>query len=374
MSSRIDTHMVRILVIEDEEPIRENIVETLKLNKFDVMSAACGEDGVALASEHQPELILCDIMMNGMDGYEVLNSVRSTSHIALTPFIFLTAKSDRASMRYGMELGADDYIPKPFTTEELLRAINTRVDRFVEVSDQANESLTRTKKQLAHVISHELRTPLTSINMAVQLMSQQLDFLSTDDIYDLVDTLGNGTNRLNRLVEQMSLFVEAKSGLLTHDKVRSVSRSEPIWTLVTSAINHANTFIYREHNVQVNFDPHATEVEVLCFRQVMIHALAEVISNAIVYSEKDGQVDISLKRYDKGIRIQIEDYGYGLTPEEAEMAMEDFTQIDRDIHEQQGIGIGLPLTRTIIEAHGGRLVMKSVKGKGTRVHIYLPYA
>jgi len=371
--SRIDAEMVQVLVIEDEEPIRENIVETLKINKFDVISANCGEDGVELAQEYQPELILCDIMMTGMDGYDVLNHVRRTSDISLTPFIFLTAKSDRASMRYGMELGADDYIPKPFTTDELLSAINARINRLTDVAEQSSEELTQTKKQLAHVISHELRTPLTSINMAVQLMSQQLDFLSTDDIHDLVDTLGNGTNRLNRLVEQMTLFVEARSGLLSQEKVRVISRPEPVWTLILGAINHAHHFIYRDHNVQVNFDPQQYEADISCFRQTMIHALAELIANAISYSPQDAQVDITLKRYDKGVRVRIEDYGVGMMPAEIETALQDFSQIDRDIHEQQGIGIGLPLANLIIQSHGGRLDIQSEKGKGTRVHIYLPY-
>ena len=335
--------MVRVLVIEDEAPIRENIVETLELNQFEVLSVGNGADGVKLASEYHPDVILCDIMMNGMDGYDVLNVVRSTDHISLTPFIFLTAKSDRASMRYGMELGADDYISKPFTTDELLLAINTRIRRFVEVSEQASEDMQRTKKQLAHVISHELRTPLTSINMAVQLMSQQLDFLSKDDIQDLVMTLGNGTGRLNRLVEQMSLFVEVRSGLLTYEKVKRISHDEPIWTLILGAINHAQHFIYREHNVQVNFEPTDNGVTISCFRSTIIHAFAEIIANAITFSPEDGHVDITLKRYDKGIRICIQDYGDGMESNQIESAMEDFAQVDRDTREQQGIGIGLPL-------------------------------
>lgn len=365
--------MVRILVIEDEDSIRENIVETLQLNDFDVESASGGEEGVVVACEYQPHLILCDIMMNGMDGYGVLDQIRRTEHVSLTPFIFLTAKSDRASMRYGMELGADDYIPKPFTTSELLSAINTRLGRFVDVEEHANQQLTETKKQLAHVISHELRTPLTSINMAVQLMSQQLDFLSTDDIHDLVDTLGNGTGRLNRLVEQMSLFVEAKSGLLTPEKVRRVSRPEALWTLIIGSINHANHFIYREHNVQVNFDPQDNDVEISCFRNVFIHALAEIIANAISYSPTDGQVRITVKRYDKGVRICVQDWGKGMTPEQIGNALQDFAQVDRDIYEQQGIGIGLPLARIVIESHGGRLDIQSEKDTGTKVYIYMPY-
>lgn len=365
--------MVHILVIEDEEPIRENIVETLELNGYDVASASNGSDGVQFALNNQPDIILCDIMMNGMDGYEVLDHVRQSPDIALTPFVFLTAKSDRDSLRYGMELGADDYIPKPFTSDEVLNAINSRLQRFNDVEEKASENLMQTKKQLANVISHELRTPLTSINMAIQLMSQQLDFLSTQDIQDLVGTLGSGTNRLNRLVEQISLYIEAKSDLMTIEKIQRVSRVEQLWTLIIGAINRANYFIHRDHNVYINFDAQDNTIEVSCFHTVITHAIAEVIANAVVHSEEDGQVDITVDQYEDCISINIRDYGKGMSSQQLETALQDFSQVDREQFEQQGVGIGLPLTKMIVEAHRGKVMIQSEVGVGTLVQIYLPY-
>lgn len=365
--------MIHILVIEDENTIRENIVEILNLNNYEVNSAEDGLAGIKLAQEQTPDLILCDIMMNGMDGYEVLENIRKSPATALIPFIFLTAKSDRTSMRYGMELGADDYISKPFTTDELLTAVETRITRFTDVEEHANEQLLTTKQQLAHVISHELRTPLTSINMAVQLMSQQLDFLSTENIQDLVETLGNGTNRLNRLVEQISLFVQAQSGFISAEKVKRASRTEALWTLVLGAINRSQSFIYREHNVQVNFNPDHNGVELSCFRDLMIHALAEVIANGISYSPDNGRVDVTVQEFKEGIRISIQDSGKGMTEEQVALALQEFTQIDREKYEQQGMGIGLSLSNLIIQAHGGDLSIQSQVGVGTQVNIDLPY-
>lgn len=365
--------MVRILVIEDEEPILDNIAETLEINEFEVIKASNGIDGVEYAHEFHPDIILCDIMMSGMNGYDVLDHVRTTPDIALTPFIFLTAKSDRDSLRYGMELGADDYIPKPFTSEELLSAIRTRIGRFTDIEHQADAQLTATKKQLAHVISHELRTPLTSINMAIQLMSQQLDFLSASDITDLVGTLGHGTNRLNRLVEQISLFVEAKSGLITNEKIGKISRPESLWSLIIGSIRRANNFIHRENNVFVNFDSNDGGIEIPCYNQLMTHALAEIIANAIVHSPENGQVDITVKQYDKGVRIRIQDSGKGMTEDQIELALQDFSQVDRERQEQQGVGVGLPLAKIIIESHDGRIDLQSRVNEGTIVNIYLPY-
>lgn len=365
--------MVRILVIEDEEPIRENIIETLELNDYDVVSAPNGLEGLKIAHASKPDVILCDIMMNGLDGYGVLDQVRRAEDISLTPFIFITAKTDRNSMRQGMDMGADDYLMKPFTTEELLQAVETRLSRIGAVEQKVSKEMDGVKKQLAHVISHELRTPLTSINMAIQLMSQQLDFLSAEQIHDLIDTLGNGTNRLNRLVEQMSLFVQARAGLMSVESIRRGSREEEVWTLVIAAMNRAHYFIYRENNVKVDFSEEFNDTRVVCFRDLIIHALAEIIANAIGFSGKQEQIRITQKPFSEGVRIRVRDFGLGMETDKIQLAMQDFTQVDRDRYEQQGMGIGLPLANYIFTAHGGKLEIKSVVGEGTQVDIYLPY-
>ncbi|HEY9880987.1 MAG TPA: EAL domain-containing response regulator [Leptolyngbyaceae cyanobacterium] len=118
-----------ILVIEDEAPIREIIYEMLEEADFKVITAENGRQGLGLAHEQEPDLILCDIMMPGLDGYEVLTHLRQNLPTALTPFIFLTARADRPDIRQGMTLGADDYLTKPFTQQELLDAVQVRLNK-----------------------------------------------------------------------------------------------------------------------------------------------------------------------------------------------------------------------------------------------------
>ncbi|HEY9760951.1 MAG TPA: EAL domain-containing response regulator [Trichocoleus sp.] len=118
-----------ILVIEDEAPIREIIYEMLEEANFEVIAAENGRQGLGLAHEQKPDLILCDIMMPGLDGYEVLTHLRQNLTTALTPFIFLSARSDRPDIRQGMALGADDYLTKPFTQQELLDAVHVRLNK-----------------------------------------------------------------------------------------------------------------------------------------------------------------------------------------------------------------------------------------------------
>lgn len=122
--------MKKILLIEDNDDIRENTAEILELSNYKVIVAENGKIGVEKAIEHTPDLIICDIMMPGLDGYGVLHAVHKNEAIKNTPFIFLTAKTERSDFRKGMELGADDYITKPFEGIELLNAVESRLKKI----------------------------------------------------------------------------------------------------------------------------------------------------------------------------------------------------------------------------------------------------
>ncbi|MBC6427371.1 MAG: response regulator [Ekhidna sp.] len=124
----------KILVIEDQEDVRENIMELLQLSNYDVSSASEGKEGVKKALNSPPDLILCDIMMPGMDGYEVLYLLSKNPATAALPFIFLTAKAEKQDFRKGMSMGADDYITKPFEEMDLLGAIERRLNKYKEIS------------------------------------------------------------------------------------------------------------------------------------------------------------------------------------------------------------------------------------------------
>ncbi|HZO84662.1 MAG TPA: response regulator transcription factor [Verrucomicrobiae bacterium] len=133
--------MKRILVIEDQSVMRRNIHTILEMEGFEVFSAENGKKGLEAASKNVPDLILCDVMMPELDGYGVLTALRSNEQTATIPFIFLTAKGEKADLRAGMNLGADDYLAKPVSKDELLAAIRARLER-----EQAREQ--RLEKEL----------------------------------------------------------------------------------------------------------------------------------------------------------------------------------------------------------------------------------
>ena len=146
--------MTTILAIEDETEIRENIQEILELEGFDVLIAENGRIGVQLAQEHHPDLIICDVMMPELDGYDVLVALRQDPSTLKIPFIFLSAKATKADFRKGMSLGADDYLTKPFTPGELREAISTRLEKQTMM-------ITRYAQELERAMGSSLQ-PVTS--------------------------------------------------------------------------------------------------------------------------------------------------------------------------------------------------------------------
>jgi DNA-binding NarL/FixJ family response regulator len=121
--------MKTILIIEDQPDMRDNIATILEMENYAVLTASDGNEGLETARDEKPDLILCDVMMPGMDGHTVLRKLREDRTIAGTPFIFLTARGERQDLRVGMNLGADDYLSKPATATELLKAVSARLDR-----------------------------------------------------------------------------------------------------------------------------------------------------------------------------------------------------------------------------------------------------
>ena len=155
--------MKKILVIDDEEWLREMIHLALKQKGFDVIEAANGADGIEKARKELPDLILCDVNMEKVDGYLTLSSLRNEAPTAAIPFILMTGLADNAGMRHGMELGADDYLPKPFTTDALYAAVDARLKKAQTVRDEAERKLANLRDNISLMLPHELRTPLNGI-------------------------------------------------------------------------------------------------------------------------------------------------------------------------------------------------------------------
>ncbi|MDO9311107.1 MAG: response regulator transcription factor [Nitrosomonas sp.] len=162
----------QILVIEDEKALRENISEIIAHYGFRVICTPTGEEGITMALEYIPDIIICDIMLPGIDGFEVFARIKQIPQLSSTAFIFLTAKSTRSDTRIGMNMGADDYLTKPFTKEELVNSIRARLeklskknkhqlekDELIEATLEKMTSLTKAERKVLNAISEGYTTP-----------------------------------------------------------------------------------------------------------------------------------------------------------------------------------------------------------------------
>jgi CheY-like chemotaxis protein len=204
----------RILVIEDEKGIRENLRDMLEAEGFAVDEADCGAEGIRQALATSPDLVVCDVMMPGKDGFEVLADLRgrdSTSHL---PFLFLTARADRGSLRKGMELGAEDYLTKPFTRTELLAAVRTRLDRAESLASTYRRQLGTLRNTLSRALPHELLTPLNGILGLSGILVTEYETVRRGDMLDIAKGISDSGEALHRLVRRFLCYAEMEMALL----------------------------------------------------------------------------------------------------------------------------------------------------------------
>jgi DNA-binding response OmpR family regulator len=167
--------MTKILIIEDEEAVRDNLVELLSLEGFEVKAVANGQLGVEIIQEYLPDLVICDIMMPKLDGYGVLAALRERPVTAVIPFIFLTAKATKDNFRQGMGMGADDYVTKPFTTDELLAAIQMRLAKKNIIHLNLMQNLMGNLQTNINVLSNSLGMVKEPVKTVSPALTQKTD-------------------------------------------------------------------------------------------------------------------------------------------------------------------------------------------------------
>lgn len=366
--------MTTILVVEDDEEILNSITDILELNEFDVLAAENGVHAVQIAEQNAPDLILSDITMPSMDGFELIKAIRAMPELSNTPFILMTARAERTYMRQGMELGADDYITKPFTHVELLAAVNARLNRQKIAEQTVALTVEQAKKKLAQLVTHELRTPLVSVSMTLEILSRQLGHLSQPQMQELLETLEAGNKRLSRVVDQIIMITQLEAGSLTPSVIAEIGRPVLLSSILMVAIDTGKKFSFHANDVFVQFEDMTTNAYVLCDKRALQHALSELVMNAVNFSVANGEVVVTLWEAEDKYWIRIVDQGQGMNPEQLENALKEFEQVNRSEQEQQGIGLGLPLAKRIIAAHSGKFYVESALGRGTTITVGLPIA
>lgn len=358
-----------VLVVEDDPTVLESISDLLQLSGYSALTASDGLEALQLLDSAAPEIIVSDIMMPNMDGYEFHDAVRAKTSWSVIPFIFLTAKGEQKDIRQALKMGVDSYITKPFEPEDLIIAVESRISRKHEVVSALQREVEETKRRILNVFSHELRTPLFVLYGAANLLNRSQDSLTPEARSKLVRLLNQGAKRLVRLVEDLLLLAYLDSGLVGGSDAEEFEELN-LLGLLRSVIDE----------LAPETKSHQVQVELECDQELLVsgHPLYlpdlfnRLIDNAVKFSRPGGEVHITASRNDEILSVAIQDEGIGIPPEKIGQIFASFEQVDREKMEQQGAGLGLPIAFDLVKLHRGDLNVHSEVGRGSTFTVRLP--
>jgi signal transduction histidine kinase len=370
------TTQASILVVDDEPGTRLLMRETLERDGFSVIEACDGVEGCRRYEEHRPDLLLVDILMPRMDGYELCRELRSRREAAYVPIVVVTSLEDVASIARAYDAGATDFIAKPvnwhvlsYRVRYILRAEELRrnQERLIAAKEAA-EAASRAKSVFLANMSHELRTPLNAIIGFSEMMSDGSCGALNDRGVEYADIIGTSGRHLLRIITDILDLTRADTDklFLSEDKI-DVGEVVLLGSQMVQEM---------ARQAQIDF---ASEIEeplppVIGDVARLTQILVNLLSNAIKFTEPGGRVQLKVERSpQRGIRFLVEDTGIGMSADQIPAALEPFGQIDTGLaRKYPGVGLGLPLTKRLVELHGGRIDIYSEPGKGTVVTVNLP--
>jgi two-component system, sensor histidine kinase and response regulator len=361
--------MKKILVVEDEQTIRESLLELLAAEGFSVVGAANGQAGVQLAQQHLPDLIVCDVMMPHLDGYQVLRSLRQHTATAAIPFIFLTARGTREDFRQGMALGADDFLTKPCTADELLTAIASRLDKQAVILKESQTQLDSLRDSIALSLPHELRTPLNGILGLSEVLIDDYENLKRQDVLELAQGIHGAAERLSRLIQNFLLYADLEITARDRERLAALRSGETCFPakLLTDV---AETIAQREgRKADLKLDLQNATIQISEPKLKIV--VEELIDNAFKFSTTGTPVELVTASTNDGLTLTIRDQGRGMTAEQI-ASLGAYMQFERKFYEQQGSGLGAAIAKRMVELHGGALTIASIPGQQTTVQVTFP--
>lgn len=364
--------MKKILVIEDENSVRTIVRTVLEVEGYTCHEARNGAEGLTAARQLLPDLIVSDVMMPLLDGFGVLLELQNDPKTAVIPFIFLTGQTDKKDLRRGMSLGADDYLFKPFTPNELITAVRQRLNKHELLFSAASGQAEELKVYLNTTLPHELRTPLTGIIGYLDMLLKDYDNFDEKSVKEMIRRMSLSAGRLYRLVENYLTFANMNmtqqdsqlvERLRTHAKCTTTQD-----IIMRSAEKTANAH-KRLKDLSI-LDVDDAPLAIFCENLSMV--VSEVIDNALKFSQPDTPILIKGAVSEKDYFISVADQGRGMTAEQIATIGEN-RQFNRAQFEQQGVGLGLMIAQQTCSIFGGQLhIRPNTPAAGITVTAKLP--
>ncbi len=351
----------KILLIEDDRIVLNNLEALFYLNDYEVFTSTNGPDGIILAEEIKPDIIICDVVMTCMNGYDVLKYIRSSIELFATPFIFLSGCDENYSLRTGMELGADDYITKPYDNNVLLNAVNSRLLKHIHFKKHYEGRIENMKKTMIFGVPHEFRTPMNTILGFSHFLRDNCSQVSPDEAYKMLDMINRaGTRLLNQLIN-INLYYSFHTEF-NFDKIENEYIDNPIFVIEEQA-----TDVGLMYDKSFTITKLTDELKIRIYNDYYRKIVTEIIDNAYKFSNKNN-IEIIVESTDDKFVISITNFWKPLT--EIEIAkIGAFTQFDREFQEQQGSGLGLTISKVLTQLYGGSVEISSDKIQSNTVKI-----
>lgn len=381
-----------ILIVDDNPHNLQILGNILQENNFEIEFAISGEAAIKWLQIKLFDLILLDINMPGMDGFEVCMKIRKNESLKNIPVIFLSAESDRESILKGFELGAQDYITKPFDAREMLSRIKTHLTLKKSLEDlallnktlekkveerthqlrDANEKLEslnlklvdldKTKSQFLNIISHEIRTPLNGIKGPLELLK---DLANTRDIKQLVEILDISVERLEHFSLDALLITQLKT------KQSDIRKEKIILNEIIKEVLYEKKEKLQVKNLTVTINENANPLLIIGESELVRKCIENILDNAIFYSNQAGAIKISEYIENENVICVINDGGRGFPNGNIDYMFELFTT--QGEYRDNSKGIGLPVSKMIMEIFDGNITIGNNPMGGAFVKLQFPY-
>lgn len=363
--------MPKILVIDDEASMRKLLIRGLEQAGYEVVDTESGTSGIELARSDKPDLVLCDVGLTDISGYEVLRSLRGASKTANIPVILITGLADLQGMREGMRLGADDYVPKPFDLADLLAIVAARLQKAEDLRREAEEKAKALRSHISMMLPHELLTPLSGIIGLADLLREDAGRMQPHETAEIGRDIQTAGERLHRVIRNFLLYSQLE--LLTVEPERLTALRQAAPSALTKVVTEVAERLAERHNRRADLTLALAAADVAIGEPNLAKLCEEIIDNAFKFSVPGRPVEISSRLTGDKLWLSVSDEGSGIPPAIiASLRAPD--QFERLLREQQTAGLGLAIAIKLAELHLGRTIIQSQPGTGTVVLIELPLA
>ncbi|MEA2725346.1 MAG: two-component system, sensor histidine kinase and response regulator [Gemmatimonadales bacterium] len=360
----------RILVVDDEPRNVQLLQDLLESRGYTVWTAADGEQGLALARDRSPDVVLLDIMMPRLSGFDVCRQLKGDPGTAMIPVLLVTSLDAREDRLAGMRAGANDFITKPIDTGDLLlRVQNAATTKRLhdEVTRQFRQlqELEAARDTLTHMIVHDLRSPLTGLQAYLDLLRLAVAAGATDEVLEYARDASAVSGRLKDMVSQVLDVSRLEGGHMP------IAREEADLAQLLPAA--AASLGPPPGGVRIVYLLPGTPLVVPCDRDLVSRVLINLVGNAFKFTPRNSEIRIGLEADNGYVRFTVTDAGPGVAPEHREMIFEKFAQAPLGrMGVLRSTGLGLTFCKLAIGAHGGRIGVDSGDGGGARFWVELP--